>query len=119
MKELRRHLQEVVDTRFGGVARQASLAAGVNQNAVGNILNGVTKLPDLDTLDAFATAFEWDLMDVVYWALQRDLPADPDPLVTIAQQLARLPIHEGQRNAIMVVIRQFVGDPGWPAASPC
>ncbi len=74
MNELQRRLKEVVDTRYGGVASKASLAAGLNDNAALKILRNANHQSTLDTLDKMAQAYGWSLCDVVYWRLNRPVP---------------------------------------------
>lgn len=103
---LARRLKEVVDSRYDGKARRASLAADLNENAVGKILENRNHLPSLETLDKMATTFGWALGDVAYWALGRE----PPPLTegSVLQAIDRLLEREGVRSADREFIRGVV-----------
>lgn len=102
MSELARRLKDVVDARYEGKASKASRAAGLNENAVLKVLENPRHQSTLDTLDRMAQAYDWDLCDVVYWALDRPRPsADELPLL---QQVNQLLAHHGYSE----VHRQFI-----------
>ncbi len=95
--------------RFGGVARQASRAADLHENAVMRVLEGGPHLPNLETLDKMANAYGWELGTVAYWALNRQPPAasDGEPERIIAQQLVRLRYPEARRRLILDLLAEW------------
>lgn len=108
MNELARRLKDVVDHRFNGVARRASLAAGVNENAVLKVLENPHHQSTLETLDKMATAYGWDVRDVVCWALDRPVPplTEGEPIAVIARILAHAGYSETHRAFILDMIRR-------------
>ncbi len=105
MNDLQRRLKEVVDTRYGGVASKASLAAGLNDNAVLKILRNPNHQSTLETLDRMAQTYGWSLCDVVYWRLGRTPPdRAPDPPQAVAQILASANYREGDREFITELV---------------
>jgi hypothetical protein len=109
MRELRQRLAEVVATRFGGVERRASLAAGLNENQVGSILKNPNKLPTVETLDKLALAYGWDLCDVIHWTLGKERPVleEQAAATLIAQALARAGYREEDRGIIRDMVRRL------------
>jgi hypothetical protein len=105
---LARRLKAVMDTRYEGVARKASLAAGLNENAVLRILENPYHKSKLETLDKMARAYGWNLCDVVMWALGREEAAQPsDPVAAIAQILAAAGYEESDREYITRLAQRF------------
>jgi hypothetical protein len=103
--ELRRRLQEVLDARYRGSARKFSLAAGLNPNAVGNILRNPRHRPELESLQALGKHCGWPLDVVVRWPL--DLPETPaeDPLdVDLDRVLRRYGLDQTVRGHIRGLI---------------
>ncbi len=106
MNDLQRRLKEVVDTRYGGVASKASLAAGLNDNAVLKILRNPNHQSTLETLDRMAQTYGWSLCDVVYWRLGRRPPGvPPDPATAVGHILAAAGYPEGRREFIVEMVR--------------
>jgi len=110
MDELRRRLREVVDTHYGGSAREASLALGNNPNLLGVILKNPNHVPELETLAAMARTFHWPLCDVCCWAL--GLPTEEtalDPLAEIDRGMQRLGLSAARRRLLQLIATDWVG----------
>lgn len=107
MNELRRRLKDVVVHDYGGSAREASKAAGVNPNLIGQILSNPRQMPSVLTLRQFAETFHWPLGEVVYWALGLEPPARPtDPVEAIGELLVSAGCSEGERAFILGLVRR-------------
>ncbi len=105
MEELRRRLQEVVDTRYEGVIKRAARAAELNENAVMRILREPSHRPELETVEKLAQAYGWSLCDAVYWRLGRTSPtALTNPVQAVAQLLASANYREGDREFITELV---------------
>ena len=106
--ELRRRLREVVDARYGGSAREASLALGNNPNLLHVILKNPNHVPELKTLATMARTFHWPLCDVVCWALGLSAEEpDLDPLAEVERGLTRMGVPPQQRRELCAVARSL------------
>lgn len=106
MKELHRRLKAVV-ARYRS-AREASRDKGFEENLLGSILRAPTRIPSLGTLDVLAAAYDWDLCDVVYWALGRDRPARPPAMAAFQDGLARLPLSPERQERVRRLVLDWL-----------
>lgn len=110
MQELRRHLREVIQARYGGSVRKASIAVGLNANSLQVILDSPNTVPTLDTLDRLATTFDWPLESVIYWALGRQRPPPTDRARVLAEALTQIGVDEGLRQSLVDVVLRAAPD---------
>lgn len=104
--ELQRRLKDVVDTRYGGVASTASLAAGLADNAALKILRNPNHQPKLETFAKMADTYGWSLCDTIYWHLNRPVP----PLTEGPgdQVIQRILAREGYSETVREFIREVL-----------
>jgi hypothetical protein len=116
--ELRRRLRDVVELEYGGSARAASRAMGLNPNLIGDLLKDERRIPDRETLEAFAAKCDWPLRDVVAWALGFP-PDEPDvsPLAEMDRGMARLGLPGNQRKLLREMALALASAQGqWPSS---
>lgn len=106
---LRRNLRDVVKRQYGGSMTEASIQAGLNQDAVRRIIVNPNHTPDLKTLQKLCDTYGWSIFDAVCWVLDIPERSQGTPDQEIARGLRRKGLDHSAVESIMGLVR-IVGD---------